>query len=229
VGCRSGKGAKQPAGTLQNTYACARDGDRPLVQDGRAGDGDGLREFAISSPGAPPAPGHLFQTPSSLILPPPLHGGRLLVGSQAAGLGAKPLVGTVTDTSASRTAYAASGFERPRNLAEPPRRLFRPSFGDLFDHLGYEPPMCCAASATEGMPPASADRSCYSNIGFFLAGELAAAAGGQAFTDLRTQLDLPTACHDTEASPPAPDRYPPERRPNKMSSLTGYVRFPALV
>ncbi len=68
------------------------------------------------------------------------------------------------------------------------RAGFPAFFGDLFDHLGYD--RADVLSRIRYMQPASSfrERPAYSNVGFFLAGELAAAAGGQPFTDLAASL-----------------------------------------
>ncbi|MBE9172869.1 serine hydrolase [Cyanobium sp. LEGE 06143] len=68
------------------------------------------------------------------------------------------------------------------------RAGFPPFFGDLFDHLGYD--RADVLRRIRYVQPASSfrERPAYSNIGFFLAGELAAAAGGQPFTTLASAL-----------------------------------------
>lgn len=68
------------------------------------------------------------------------------------------------------------------------RAGFPAFFGDLFDHLGYD--RADVLRRIRYVKPASSfrDRAAYSNIGFFLAGELAAQAGGQPFTQLTRSL-----------------------------------------
>jgi CubicO group peptidase (beta-lactamase class C family) len=68
------------------------------------------------------------------------------------------------------------------------RAGFPAFFGDLFDHLGYD--RADVLQRIRHVRPASSfrERPAYSNIGFFLAGELAATAGGQPFTDLTRGL-----------------------------------------
>lgn len=63
-------------------------------------------------------------------------------------------------------------------------------FGDLFDHLGYGHGE--VLRRIRCVKPASSfrDRAAYSNIGFFLAEELAANAGGQPFEELTRALVL---------------------------------------
>lgn len=74
------------------------------------------------------------------------------------------------------------------------RAGFPAFFGDLFDHLGYD--RADVLRRIRYVKPATSfrDRPAYSNIGYFLAGELAARAGGQPFTDLtRTLIFEPLA------------------------------------
>ncbi len=74
------------------------------------------------------------------------------------------------------------------------RAGFPAFFGDLFDHLGYGD--ADVLRRIRYVEPATSfrDRPAYSNIGFFLAGELAAKAGGQPFPELtRTLLFEPMA------------------------------------
>ncbi len=68
------------------------------------------------------------------------------------------------------------------------RAGFPTFFGDLFDHLGYD--RADVLRRIRYVKPASSfrDRPAYSNIGFFLAGELAAQAGGQPFPALTSSL-----------------------------------------
>jgi CubicO group peptidase (beta-lactamase class C family) len=68
------------------------------------------------------------------------------------------------------------------------RAGFPPFFGDLFDHLGYS--SVDVLRRIRYVQPATSfrDRPAYSNIGFFLAGELAAKAGGQPFAELARSL-----------------------------------------
>lgn len=68
------------------------------------------------------------------------------------------------------------------------RAGFPAFFGDLFDHLGDD--RAEVLHRIRHVQPASSfrERPAYSNIGFFLAGELAAAAGGQPFTTLADSL-----------------------------------------
>jgi CubicO group peptidase (beta-lactamase class C family) len=68
------------------------------------------------------------------------------------------------------------------------RAGFPAFFGDLFDHLGYD--RADVLRRIRYVKPASSfrDRPAYSNIGFFLAGELAAKAGGQSFDQLAGSL-----------------------------------------
>ena len=68
------------------------------------------------------------------------------------------------------------------------RAGFPAFFGDLFDHLGYD--RADVLRRIRYVKPASSfrDRPAYSNIGFFLAGELAAKAGGQPFAELSNDL-----------------------------------------
>ncbi|MEA5417519.1 serine hydrolase, partial [Synechococcus sp. BA-132 BA5] len=68
------------------------------------------------------------------------------------------------------------------------RAGFPAFFGDLFDHLGYD--RADVLRRIRYVRPASSfrDRPAYSNIGFFLAGELAAKAGGQPFAELSSDL-----------------------------------------
>jgi CubicO group peptidase (beta-lactamase class C family) len=68
------------------------------------------------------------------------------------------------------------------------RAGFPAFFGDLFDHLGYGD--ADVLRRIRYVEPATSfrDRPAYSNIGFFLAGELAAKAGGQPFPALTRSL-----------------------------------------
>ncbi|MFO8237747.1 MAG: serine hydrolase [Prochlorococcaceae cyanobacterium] len=68
------------------------------------------------------------------------------------------------------------------------RAGFPAFFGDLFDHLGYD--RADVLHRIRYVQPASSfrERPAYSNIGFFLAGELAAKAGGEPFTDLTQRV-----------------------------------------
>ncbi|MCP9791879.1 serine hydrolase [Vulcanococcus limneticus Candia 3F8] len=68
------------------------------------------------------------------------------------------------------------------------RAGFPAFFGDLFDHLGYGD--ADVLRRIRYVEPATSfrDRPAYSNIGFFLAGELAAQAGGQPFPELTRSL-----------------------------------------
>nr|WP_286194863.1 serine hydrolase [Synechococcus sp. CCY 0621] len=68
------------------------------------------------------------------------------------------------------------------------RAGFPAFFGDLFDHLGYGD--ADVLLRIRYVEPATSfrDRPAYSNIGFFLAGELAAKAGGQPFPELTRSL-----------------------------------------
>ncbi|MCT0225765.1 serine hydrolase [Synechococcus sp. CS-1328] len=68
------------------------------------------------------------------------------------------------------------------------RAGFPAFFGDLFDHLGYDG--ADVLRRIRYLKPASSfrDRAAYSNVGFFLAGELAAKAGGQPFAELARSL-----------------------------------------
>jgi CubicO group peptidase (beta-lactamase class C family) len=68
------------------------------------------------------------------------------------------------------------------------RAGFPAFFGDLFDHLGYG--RGDVLRRIRYVQPASSfrDRAAYSNIGFFLAGELAAKAGGEPFEELAGTL-----------------------------------------
>ncbi|MFY8148603.1 MAG: serine hydrolase [Prochlorococcaceae cyanobacterium] len=78
------------------------------------------------------------------------------------------------------------------------RAGFPAFFGDLFDHLGYGD--ADVLRRIRYVQPARSfrERPAYSNIGFFLAGELAAAAAGRPFTDLTgTLLFQPLAMNRT--------------------------------
>jgi len=68
------------------------------------------------------------------------------------------------------------------------RAGFPPFFGDLFDHLGYGD--AGVLRRIRYVEPATSfrHRPAYSNIGFFLAGDLAAKAGGQPFQALARRL-----------------------------------------
>jgi CubicO group peptidase (beta-lactamase class C family) len=68
------------------------------------------------------------------------------------------------------------------------RAGFPAFFGDLFDHLGYGD--ADVLRRIRFVEPATSfrDRPAYSNIGFFLAGELAARAGGRPFPALASAL-----------------------------------------
>jgi CubicO group peptidase (beta-lactamase class C family) len=68
------------------------------------------------------------------------------------------------------------------------RAGFPAFFGDLFDHLGYD--RADVLRRIRYVKPATSfrDRAAYSNIGYFLAGELAAKAGGQPFAELTSTL-----------------------------------------
>lgn len=57
-------------------------------------------------------------------------------------------------------------------------------FGDLFDHLGYSRPDIIHRIRFVKPAYSFRDHPEYSNIGFFLAGEMAAAAGGARFEDI---------------------------------------------
>lgn len=57
-------------------------------------------------------------------------------------------------------------------------------FGNLFDHLGYSRPDIIHRIRFVQPGYSFRDHPEYSNIGFFLAGEMAAAAGGMSFADL---------------------------------------------
>ncbi|MFM7676084.1 MAG: serine hydrolase [Synechococcus sp.] len=78
------------------------------------------------------------------------------------------------------------------------RAGFPAFFGDLFDQLGYD--RADVLRRIRYVKPATSfrDRPAYSNIGFFLAGELAAGAGGQPFETLaRTLLFEPLQLEHT--------------------------------
>jgi len=81
--------------------------------------------------------------------------------------------------------------------------------------------MCCAASGYVEAPPASRPVLAIPTFrAFFLAGELAAAAGGQPFHRSQPQLDLSSRCMTARASL-GPDRL---QRPGQSGALTDVSR-----
>ncbi|APD48061.1 hypothetical protein BM449_07100 [Synechococcus sp. SynAce01] len=105
------------------------------------------------------------------------------------------------------------------------RAGFPAFFGDLFDHLGYEPRDVLRRIRYVKPATSFRDRPAYSNIGFFLAGELAAAAGGQPFTDLsRNLIFQPLAMTRTGIASALIGE-----RPGQSGALTDVSRSHALV
>ncbi len=153
-----------------------------LVQDGRLTlvEGFGVRDLAS---GAPVTAGTVFQLASvsktfTAATVAALVDRRKLAWEQ-------PMVSLLPDFRL-HDAYAGRWVNARDLLVH--RAGFPAFFGDLFDHLGYGG--TDVLRRVRYVEPATSfrDRPAYSNIGFFLAGELAAKAGGQPFPELSRSL-----------------------------------------
>jgi CubicO group peptidase (beta-lactamase class C family) len=159
-----------------------------LVQDGRLvlAEGFGVRDLAT---GAPTTADTVFQLASvsktfTAATVAALVDRRRLAWEQ-------PMV-SVLPAFRLHDAYAGRWVNARDLLSH--RAGFPAFFGDLFDHLGYG--RADVLRRIRYVQPATSfrDRPAYSNIGFFLAGELAAQAGGQPFAALaRTLIFQPLA------------------------------------
>lgn len=153
-----------------------------LVQDGRLTlvEGFGVRDLAT---GAPTTADTVFQLASvsktfTAATVAALVDRRTLAWEQ-------PMVSLLPDFRL-HDAYAGRWVNARDLLTH--RAGFPAFFGDLFDHLGYGD--ADVLRRIRYVEPATSfrDRPAYSNIGFFLAGELAAKAGGQPFPELTRSL-----------------------------------------
>ena len=153
-----------------------------LVQDGRLvlAEGFGVRDLAT---GAPTTADTVFQL-ASVSKTFTAATVAALVDRKKLGW-EQPMVSVLPDFRL-HDAYAGQWVNARDLLTH--RAGFPAFFGDLFDHLGYD--RADVLRRIRYVKPASSfrDRPAYSNIGFFLAGELAAKAGGQPFAELSSEL-----------------------------------------
>jgi CubicO group peptidase (beta-lactamase class C family) len=159
-----------------------------LVQDGRLtlAEGFGVRDLAT---GAPTTADTVFQL-ASVSKTFTAATVAALVDRKRLGW-EQPMVSVLLDFHLD-DAYAGRWVNARDLLTH--RAGFPAFFGDLFDHLGYD--RADVLHRIRHVKPATSfrDRPAYSNIGFFLAGELAAKAGGQPFPTLtRTLIFEPLA------------------------------------
>lgn len=163
-----------------------------LVQDGRLTlvEGFGVRDLAT---GAPTTADTVFQL-ASVSKTFTAATVAALVDRKRLGW-EQPMVSVLPDFRL-HDAYAGTWVNARDLLTH--RAGFPAFFGDLFDHLGYGD--ADVLRRIRYVKPATSfrDRAAYSNIGFFLAGELAAKAGGEPFPALaRTLVFAPLAMSRT--------------------------------
>jgi CubicO group peptidase (beta-lactamase class C family) len=153
-----------------------------LVQDGRLvlAEGFGVRDLAT---GAPTTADTVFQLASV---------SKTFTAATVAALVDRKQLGWETPMVSVLPAFRlhdayAGQWVNARDLLSH-RAGFPAFFGDLFDHFGYD--RADVLRRIRHVKPATSfrDRPAYSNIGYFLAGELAAQAGGKPFPELTRAL-----------------------------------------